>query len=168
MASLLPLLEMPELTDREAGVKCQSYPPRSLKNVARFYLSSRVYQRVLKESTKALLPPEQRVFRMQAGESAASVSSSVCLFGRLSCFIFVFFSHSVFQDVSASLLTSSFLPPSLPSLTYALTHTVEQYYFSLFSPFCPSFIGLPSSLIPSLLFKFQAIWSISIILCPDI
>lgn len=30
-----PLVEMPELTDREAGVKCQSYPPRSLKNVAR-------------------------------------------------------------------------------------------------------------------------------------
>lgn len=35
MASLLPLVEMSELTDREAGVKCHSYPPRSLKNVAR-------------------------------------------------------------------------------------------------------------------------------------
>ncbi len=29
------LVEMPELTDREAAVKCQSYPPRSLKNVPR-------------------------------------------------------------------------------------------------------------------------------------
>lgn len=44
-----------------------------------FYLSSRVYQRVLKESTKALLLPEQRVFRMQARVSTASVLSSVCL-----------------------------------------------------------------------------------------
>lgn len=34
MASLLPLGEMPEQTDGEAGVKCQDYPPRSLKNEA--------------------------------------------------------------------------------------------------------------------------------------
>ena len=34
MASLIPHAEMPELSDSEAGVKCQSYPPRSLKNVA--------------------------------------------------------------------------------------------------------------------------------------
>lgn len=32
---LLRLVEMPELTDRDAGVKCHSYPPRSLKNAAR-------------------------------------------------------------------------------------------------------------------------------------
>lgn len=31
----LPLVEMPERADRGAGVKCQSYPPGSLKNVAR-------------------------------------------------------------------------------------------------------------------------------------
>lgn len=35
---LLPLVEMPELTDREAGVKCQSYPPRSLNNVAHVFI----------------------------------------------------------------------------------------------------------------------------------
>lgn len=38
MASLLCLLEMPELTDREAGVKCQFCPPRSLKNVIHVFI----------------------------------------------------------------------------------------------------------------------------------
>lgn len=70
--------------------------------------NSRVYQRLLNESTKALLLLERRVFRMQAGASSASVLSSVCL------------SHSV------SLLTSTF--------THSRAHMQQSAITSRHSP----------------------------------
>ena len=62
-----------------------------------FYLSSHVYQKVLKESTQAFLPREQSVFRMQTGVSTASFLSSVCLDNCLSASLFSFHSltHSL-------------------------------------------------------------------------
>lgn len=88
--------------------------------------------------------------------------SSGCLFFLAYLFLF-------FLPLSFYFYLFSRSPP-LPSLIHSLTHSWApslslSFYFS---SFCLSFIGLPRSLIPSLPFKFQALWSISIIRCSDI
>ncbi len=94
-----------------------------------FYLSSHVYQRVLKESTQAFLLPEQRVFRMQAGWLEFLPLLSRLLFVWVAVFLssLLFFfspSCSVFKiclPIFSLLHVLHLLPFFLHSLTHSLT-----------------------------------------------
>lgn len=122
-----------------------------------FYLSSHVYQRVLKESTQAFLLPKQRVFRMQAGWLEFLLLLSRLLFVWVAVFLssFLFFSLSFCLSRFVCLFSHYRMssPSSLPSFAHSLarsqlsTITPSLIILPLFSVFYWS-PSLPNSLSP--------------------
>lgn len=123
MASLLRLLEMPELTDKRSWSEMSARSSQEFEECAAcFYLSSRVYQRLLRESTRAFAAP---VFRMQTGVSAAPLSSPVCL---LACRFLLYLCFVLFFPPSRLRLSRcSCFPSSLPLTLTPLTLTCAPF-----------------------------------------
>lgn len=111
MASLLRLLEMPELTDKRSWSEMSARSSQEFEECAVcFYLSRHVYQRLLRESTRAF--PSASVWDADwSFRHSSPVCLLACRFLLYLCFVFVplpsLISFKMFLSLGLWLLSES-------------------------------------------------------------